>query len=350
MPRLRSTHTHVKIFQFVTLAVFISISIISAAGQDGTVVVANMTDNTATIIDVGSKTALATLPTGVAPHEIAVAADGGTAVITNYGNRSAPGNSLTVIDVRTLTVSRTIDLGVYQRPHGIAYLPGDSLVAVTSESSSAVILVDVRSGDVVKEIPTTQRTSHMLAASGSGDVVFTTNIVDGTVSVIDPTADAPEKIIAVAPIVEGIAASPDGKTLWVGSNKQKTVSVVDVNSGVVTDSLTGFGFPYRMAITPDGKLVVLSDPMLGEIRVVRSDTRKEAARITVPSENVVAGAEFPNSPAPEGIAISRDASIAFVSLQGRNEVAFVDLANGSIVAFVSTGVWPDGIGYSPLTR
>ena len=38
----------------------------------GTVVVANMGDNTATILDVASRRALATVPTGAGPHEVAV--------------------------------------------------------------------------------------------------------------------------------------------------------------------------------------------------------------------------------------------------------------------------------------
>ena len=48
-----------------------------------------------------------------------------------------------VIDVPALKVVRTISLGEYQRPHGIVFLPGDSLVAVTSESSRNVVIVSV---------------------------------------------------------------------------------------------------------------------------------------------------------------------------------------------------------------
>ena len=320
------------------------------AQTTGTVIVANMSDNTATIFDALDGSVLATVPTGSAPHEIAVSQDGRTAVITNYGVRGAPGNTLTVVNLLTLDIARTVDLGIYERPHGIAFVDGDSLVAITSEVKQVVVIVNVHDGLIARTIPTGQRASHMLAVGSNGRRVFTTNIVDGTVTVIDPIAGHAEKVVEVAPMVEGIASSPDGATLWVGSNARKTVSVVDVESGVVVDSLTGFGFPYRMAVTPDGNTAVLSDPMLGEIRLVSTATRAERARVVVPRDRIVSGTEFSGSPSPEGIAISNDGKVAFVALQGRNEVGVVDLATATIRAFVPAGSWPDGIAYSPLVH
>ena len=46
----------------------------------GTLVITNKVPATATIIDVGSGTVLATLPTGQGPHEIVMSRDGATAV------------------------------------------------------------------------------------------------------------------------------------------------------------------------------------------------------------------------------------------------------------------------------
>src|SRR5262245_4225544 len=113
-------------------------------GLTGTLVVTNKTPSTATIIDVASGRILATLPTGAGPHEVALSSDGRTAVVTDYSGQ--PGRTLTVIDVPALRVVRTIDLGQYNRPHGIVWLPGDSIVAVTSEASGNVVLVNVAAG------------------------------------------------------------------------------------------------------------------------------------------------------------------------------------------------------------
>ncbi len=321
-----------------------------AFGQTGTLVVANMSDNTATVIDLDAGVALATLPTGSAPHEIAVTADGRRAVITNYGDRNGPGNSLTIIDLEAVTVINTIDLGVYQRPHGVAVLPDRDVAIVTSEVAQQVVLVDLDSGEILSTIPTEGRASHMLAMTGDGSRVYTTNIVDGTITEIDLVQQAPLRKIPIADYVEGIAVNPDGSLVWVGSNRDKTVSVFDPSTGTIVATLVGFGFPYRMAVTPDGRTVVLSDPAAGEVRIVDAATREERHRIAVPREGVLPTAEIPDSPAPEGIALSADNRTAYVSLQGRNQAAAIDLDSGTITAIYDTGGWPDGIGWSPLTR
>jgi len=105
-----------------------------AASPAGTVVVANMGDNTATLIDVATKRVVATLPTGNGAHEVAVSHDGRWAVVSNYGVRGAPGNTLTVIDVAAAVVTRTIDLGEFRRPHSSMprLPPTDSSIITTS--------------------------------------------------------------------------------------------------------------------------------------------------------------------------------------------------------------------------
>ncbi|MDH3734805.1 MAG: hypothetical protein OEU54_14855, partial [Gemmatimonadota bacterium] len=169
------------------------------AGPSGTLIVANMSDHTATLVDLDRGTVIATLPTGVAPHEIAVTGDGRTAVITNYGDRGAPGRTLTIVDIPSASVSETVDLSVYERPHGVAVLPGDTLVAVTAERQGEVVIVDLRSGEVIDGIPTNGRASHMLAMDAGGRRIFVTNIVDGTLSEIDPIRGALVRTIEVAP-------------------------------------------------------------------------------------------------------------------------------------------------------
>jgi DNA-binding beta-propeller fold protein YncE len=59
-----------------------------------------------------------------------------------------PGNSLTVIDLDRVAIDRTIGFGPYQRPDGIAFYPGDTLLTVTSEASGAVLPVDLRTNQV----------------------------------------------------------------------------------------------------------------------------------------------------------------------------------------------------------
>jgi YVTN family beta-propeller protein len=321
-----------------------------AAQPTGTVIVSNMNDHSATVLDAATGRVHATLPTGEGPHEVAVSHDGRWALVSNYGVRGKPGSSLTVIDVAGARVARTLPIAGFERPHGMAFLPGDSLVVVTAEAGRALLVVDVRSGRVTDTLPTNGRGSHMVAVPARGDRAFTANIPDNTVSVIDLAGRDSTRLIAVGRTPEGIAVTPDGRTVWVGSNRDSTVMVVDVARGVAVDTLRGFGMPYRIGISPDARIAVVSDPVKGEIRGLSVADRKERFRITVPSDSLVATAEVPGSPSPEGVAISRDSRWAFVTLQGRNRVVTIDLARGAIVAWAPTGTWSDGVAFSPVAR
>lgn len=319
--------------------------------QSGTLVVSNMNDHTATILDVASGRVHATVPTGEGPHEVAISRDGRTALVSNYGVRGKPGNTITVIDVARAAVARTLTIPGFQRPHGMVFLPGDTLVAVTAEANSAVIVVDVRDGSVRDTLPTRGRASHMIAV-GSNGRAFTANIADGTVTRLDLRGARSSRdtasLVRVGKQPEGIALSPDGRWVWVGSNQDSTVRVIDAESGATVDTLRGFGMPYRIAVSPDGRAAVVTDPVKGEVRAFTTADRKQRWSLTIPADSLVATAEVPGSPSPEGVAISRDSRWAFVTLQGRNRVITIDLERGRIVRYAPTGVWSDGVGYSPV--
>jgi YVTN family beta-propeller protein len=314
----------------------------------GTLVVSNMNDHTATILDAATGRVHATLPTGEGPHEVAISRDGRTALVSNYGVRGKAGSTITVIDVARASVARTLALTGFERPHGMAFLPGDTLVAVTAEAGRAVLLVDVRDGRIADTLQTNGRGSHMLALTARGDRVFTANIPDGTVSAIDVSGRDSTRLFRVGRVPEAVAVTPDGGSVWVGSNRDSTVLVLDARTGAVADTLRDFGMPYRIVVSPDAQVAVVSDPVKGEVRAFGVADRKQRFLLAVPRDSLVATAEVPGSPSPEGVAISRDSRWAFVTLQGRNRVITIDLARGAITGWAPTGTWSDGIGYSPV--
>lgn len=318
--------------------------------ERGTIVASNMNDHTVTLLDARTRDVLATLPTGRGPHEVAISRDGRWAFVSNYGNRETVGSSITVIDLDTRTVARTIDLGEYRRPHGMAFFPGDTIFAVTAEQSKAVLLVDVRTGRVIKALPSNGRAPHMVGLSADGRRMVSGNIGEGTIAIFSPLGNDTTRNVKVARQPEGIAITPDGRRAWVGSNQDNVVLVVDLDRAVPLDTIRGFGLPYRMAVSPDGRTAVVTDPVKATIRIFDEATRRERFTIDVPRDSVIATAEVKESPSPEGLAISRDSKWAFVTLQGRNRVAVIDLARGTIVGYGVTGNWSDGIGYSPRGR
>jgi DNA-binding beta-propeller fold protein YncE len=299
----------------------------------GTIVVVNKSASTARIIDVGSGRTLATLPTGNGPHEVVMSSDGDRAVVTDYGGRPG-GNTLTVIDVEGLAVEETIDLGEHSRPHGITFLPGDTLIAVTSEDSRHVVIVRVADGEIVKAIPTGHPGSHMLAMIASGERIYTSNIGDGTVSELNVGAGSHAGTIAVPPQPEAIGVTPDGSEVWVGSNAEGTVNAIDTASGEVEVALSEFGWPYRILFTPDQSRVLIPDLRGNELRIV--DRAERRALHVVP---------FPGG-GPQGITLMTGATHAFQSLSQRGVVVVVDLETGAVVGEIEAGPTPDGVAYS----
>ena len=335
MNKSRSTHRAAAV---VTAGLVLTLAT-SAAAQTpdltGTLVVVNKAASSVSIIDVASGLELAVLPTGTGPHEVAISSDGRTAVVTDYGARQ-PGNSLTVVDVQDLEVTRTIDLGAHERPHGIAFLPGDERVIVTSEATGSVIVVDVEEGRIDDSLPTAQAGSHMLALPDPAASIWTSNVRDGTVSEIDVSTGTTARIIDVPAQPEAIGVTPDGVEVWVGSNQNGTVSVVDSEDGSVSQALDGFGWPYRVLFTPDGETALIPDLQGEELRVVDRESR--SVRHVIPL----------SGGAPQGVAVTPDGRIAFQSLSDQARVIFIDLESGEILSHVSTGQGPDGVAYSGI--
>ncbi|MBB4636356.1 hypothetical protein [Longimicrobium terrae] len=316
-----------------------------AAAQSGTprsgermLVVANKQDATASLIDPRSGTTVATLPTGTGPHEAAVSHDGRWAVVSDYGDRT-PGGTLTVIDLDSRTVARKIDLSPHRRPHGVAFLPGDRTLAVTSESSQAVLMVDFASG-AVTAIPTGQAGSHMLAVSPDGATIYTANVGGGSVTRID-IATKEARTVSVAPRTEGIGLSADGAQVWVGSNDQNTVTVLDARTLAALDTLPAPGLPYR--VNGGGRWMVVSNPMNSTVRVFDAASRAQVAEIRIPLDPARAVPQAQGSAGPVGGVVTADGATAYIALQGMNAVAEIDLVRHTVVRVLPTGAGPDGI-------
>jgi DNA-binding beta-propeller fold protein YncE len=305
----------------------------------GTIIAANMTAGSVSLIDAATGKTVATLLTAVAPHEVAVSRDGRWAVVSEYGNQTAIGNSLLVIDIVAGAVARSIDLGALKRPHGMRFLPGDRRLVVTSEAAGVIGLIDFPSGTVAATIETGALLSHMIAVSADGKRAFVTNVRPGSVSVFDLEARIRTGLHSVGTLVEGIAVTPDGREVWAGGNISKTIHVVDPASGAVIATIAGFGMPYRIAITPDGRRAVVTDPGEEKIHVVDVPGRRIIATVDVPPVNGTAAS-------PQGVTLSPDGLLAVVTLKGANQLVILDIVSARITATYATGGGSDGVGFS----
>jgi len=305
-----------------------------AVGQSaasGTVLVANQQSASATIIDLATR-AETTLDVGIGPHEAAISPDGRWGVVTIYGTQT-PGNSLAIIDLAARKVVRTIDLGEYRRPHGAAFVPGSTTtVAITSEASQNVVIVDINAGKVLSAIPTQHPGSHMLGIPTDAKHLYTSNVPWGGITEIDLAGKAFSRDLAVAPQTEGVAVAPDGATVWVGSNSTGTVSVVDTKSWSVVATLTGLGMPYRIGVAPNGTIAVICDPQQNAIHIADVASRKIVGSVG-------------SLPSPRGVFIAPDSRTAFVTFGADNSVGVIDLSEKTLKTKFPVGASPDGVAY-----
>jgi YVTN family beta-propeller protein len=282
--------------------------------------------NTLVIVDPASLTIVARVPVGNNPHEVAVSDDGKTAYISNYG-----GATIAVVDLTTQKPLAPIDLGALRAPHGLVFAGGK--LYFTAEGAKVVGRYD----------PSTQKT------------VFTSNVSSATVSIIEQGAaqgpgpgrgpggpspggrgGAPDWNVTNIPVgrgSEGFDLSPDGKELWVANAQDKTVSIIDVSSKKVIQTIPSTGSANRLKITPDGKYVFVSDLSGNDLLVVDAATRKEHKRITLPASS-------------EGLLMSPDGLHAYTTLNSRDAVAVIDLKTMTVTGEVKTGRGPDGLAWA----
>ncbi|HSM06668.1 MAG TPA: hypothetical protein VK858_18735 [Longimicrobiales bacterium] len=309
----------------------------AAQGPDsmsGTVVVLNKRGNDASFIDLATGAVVATAPTGTGPHELLVLGDGTTAVGTDY---EGDVGSLTVFDVPSGRRLRTIDLSPYRRPHGIDALPGDSVVAVTVEQDRAVLLVRVADGAIVDVIDTRADGSHMVAVPADGRTLWTGDIGSNTVSQFSVETGERLQALPAPDQPEAINVTADGGRVFAGSNATGLVSVFDTGDGSRTTVAEGFGWPYRMFLTPGAGQLIVPD-LRGEVlRFFDGSTYQELGRIAFPGEG------------PQGLVLHPDGRHLFLSLSAANRIAVVDIRDRRVVGHLPAGSSPDGIGYSPAT-
>lgn len=338
------------------LGLVLTLTFVSAANasDSGTLLVLNKSDNTVSLIDLASRKTVATIPTGIGPHEVAVSPDGKIAVVANYGAQT-PGSTLTVIDIPAKKLLKTIDLGDYRRPHGLVWLKGNE-VAVTAEANKALLVVDVNKGKVLGAVITDQNVSHMVVVSPKLSRAFVANIGSGSVTVIDLKAMGRIADIQTAAGAEGIDISPDEKEVWVSNRAANTVSVIDTGSLKVTATLESKDFPIRVKFTPGGKHVLVSNARSGDIAIFDAAGKKEIKRVSMEvkaneasnSSGRIFGTQFGQSPVPVGILVAPGLDHAFVANTNADIVTVVDLKTWQIVDRLTAGKEPDGLGYSRL--
>jgi YVTN family beta-propeller protein len=325
-------------------------------------------NHTIAIVDPQDFHVVATAPVGEDPHEVIASTDGKTAYVSNYGFGQF--NTITMIDLIGQKRVGTIDLGALRGPHGLNFVGGK--LWFTAEAAKSIGSYDPATGKIDRIIGIGQNRTHMLYVFPDSKRIVTTNVNSGTITVLDKTegaAGAPtgpppgmpappagaqgmgarerahrlpgppggdwnETVIAVGRGDEGFDVSPDGKEAWTANAWDGTISVVDLTTLRVTDTIhADVSGANRLKFTPDGKRVLVS--LLGSPELVVLDAATHAVIKRLPIGHGAAG-----------ILMEPDGKRAFVACTPDNYVAVIDLGTLTMTGKVDAGGNPDGLAWA----
>jgi len=330
-------------------------------------------DNSLAFVNPANLQIVARVPAGPDPHEIVASADGKLAYISNYGGPDSALNTISVIDLAARRALPPINLAALRSTHGLAFAGGK--LYFTAETNKVIGRYDPATQSVDWVLGTGQDRTHLVAVSEGLDRIFTSNVSSGTISIIEqvssltggfgpppgsngppgsappaggpppgmsPPAGGSRKTWRVTNVAaghgaEGFDVSPDGKEIWAANAQDATVTIIDVASKRVTQTLPiALRGANRLKFTPNGKRVLISGLGAGaegnSLVVLDAATRKEVNQL-----NLGGGAS--------GIVIVPDGSRAYIAVSGKDKVAVVDLKSLEVTGTVPTGKQPDGLAW-----
>jgi YVTN family beta-propeller protein len=292
------------------------------------------------VIDPASLKIIGHVPVGADPHEICVSSDGKTAYISDYGAFGTPLHTLSVIDLVAQKPLPPVELGALLAPHGMQ--TAGEKIYFTAEGSKAIGRYDPAGKQVDWILGLGENRTHMLVVSQDQNHIFASDVNSNEISILDRDSDR-EKAdasgwnqtrIPVGKGPEGFDVSPDGKELWAANSHDGTVSIVDVASRKVVQTLdVHTKRSNRVKFTPNGQMVLISDLDTGDLVVLDSHARHEIKRVSL-------------GHGAAGILIAPDGSRAFVAVSRDNNVAVVDLKTLSVTGHIATGGGPDGMAWA----
>jgi len=362
---------NLKIGSLLFLGSLLASSILRAQSTPSkALLVLSKSDHTLAIVDPSSLKVIARMPSGPDPHEVAASTDGKFAYISNYG--SGAYNTLTVVDLVEQKTLPVVDLGALRGPHGLAFVGGK--VWFTAEAAKAIGSYDPATKKIDWILGTGQNRTHMIYVFDDLKRMIASNVNSATMTIIEksagggrgpgpggpppdgrgrgpgpggpppngpgrgpmgsPQGDWDETVVPVGRGAEGFDVSPGGKEIWAANAQDGTISIVDIASKKVTQTLAANVMgANRLKFTPDGKLALVSTLGGPDLAIFDAATRREVKRVKIGS-----GAA--------GIEMQPDGARAFVACTPDDYVAIVDLKTLEVSGHIEAGKQPDGLAWA----
>lgn len=265
------------------------------------------------------------------PAFVVLSPNGNRAFVANYG-----GNTVSVINTNTNKVVAAYDV---DSPYAMTTVArnGSVFLYVASYQTSQVKVFDAINDQAVANIPGFA-TPSAAATSPNNNQVYVANNGNKTVSVIDTETWNIIGTIAVDTQPSAIAFSPDGTRAYVSNRGADSVSVINtaIRMAIKTVGTGSQSAPFGLAATPDGKTVYIN--LAQENQVVMLDT----------STNMLTGYPITVGDYPRGIAVSPDGEHVYTANNQDGTVSTISTATNAVSALpASVGPYPSNIALTP---
>ena len=280
----------------------------------------------------------AAIQLGANPHDFVLSADHKLAYVPIYGDgvygkNPNPGHEIAIIDLAARKVAATINVAPYRAPHGIQ-IDNDGTLYVACDLDRKVLVIDPRTRSIKSTIDT-DGTGHWIALVPEARKLYVANKDDRPfVSVIDLRT---QKMVGKVPMpngTQGIAASPDGKTVVALDMTEPLAIVIDPATDTVRArvALGQKGAGYKPYFSPDGSRLIIISTSTSSAQIFNT------ADLQGPHKDVPVGR------APMGVAFSNDGNTALIANHGDGTVSAIDLRTSAV-----TATFKGGTGIETLT-
>ena len=268
------------------------------------------------------------------PHGIAASPDKNRLYVS-----SEEENVLDVVDLATSKVIRRVPLG--RRPNNLAVTPDGRRVYVCIRGESWVEIVDTDSFEKVKSVPV-GRAPHNVYCSPDGRWMIVTSMDDNKLTAIDIETEAPAFEIPLPGQPRPLVIDPDVRRLYVQLSDLHGFVVVDLVARRVIDKvllpdappgaepLIPRTFSHGIGIAPDGKTLWVTSLLDDSVSVFSLPDLRRLGTTRV-------------GQAPDWLTFTADGTRCYVSNAGSDTVSVVDVGSRKEVSRIPVGAMPKRI-------
>ena len=165
--------------------------------------------------------------------------------------------------------------------------------------------------------------------ANAAGLAYVLNSAASSVSVIDITRQTELRRIPALREPHHLALSPDGRELLVGDTAGNEILVLDPATGAELRRVA-VADPYQLGFSPDGRLLTVTGLARNQVDVLDPKTFKLVKR-------------FPAQSMPSHLAYSPDSSMVFITLQGTDTLMAIDLRTLAVRWTAPVGKTPAGV-------